>query len=182
MSKIVSKILLPLFLILSLTACKNAVQTHIDLANTYYDQGKWEQSVQECTLVINQATDLSDLIKAAHITRAAAYAEQGKYTEAIKDCTTIIEKDTDNTMAYYQRSIVYIKNGNYSEAIDDCNKAISLGMDNNLVRFNRGVAYFKKGQNDLALIDLNEAKKTTPSGPILDQINIIIQQIGSTQK
>ncbi len=179
MVKIVSKILLPLFLILTLASCKSEVQIHIDKANAYYDQGNLEQCINECTMAINEATDLSYTIM-AYMTRAAAYADQGNFAKGIQDCSTIIQKDPENTMAYYQRSIIYIKNGNFNEAVQDCDKAISLGMDNNLVRFNRGVAYLKMGKNDLALVDLLEAKKTTPSGPILEQINFFINQLGGS--
>jgi tetratricopeptide (TPR) repeat protein len=177
------KILLAFILILSIVtfaSCKTPIQSHIDKANTLYDEGKWDACITECTAALDLKPGLSDEIKAS-ITRAAAYTAKGQYTEAIKDCTTIIDKDPQNTMAYYQRSMDYIYNSEYDKALADCNKVIALGMTNNFAYYNRGAAYAHKGELDMALADLNKALKLTPEGEMYQKIDTYIKQIEAQQ-
>jgi tetratricopeptide (TPR) repeat protein len=179
------KVILPLCLLFIFVSCKSPLEGYIEQSNKYYDEGKWDLAIIECT----KAIEIDPNSIQARITRAAAYVEKAKYAEAIADCTAVINRDPDNTIAYYQRSMTYIKNGDYDKAIADCNQVIELGMKNHFAYFNRGVAYAKKSfasndpaSKDLALADFFTATKLSPNAEFNKQIDFYIQQLTPSSK
>lgn len=130
-----------------------STETHLNKANTLFDQ----KSYRLAALEYNRALRLNPDLTEAYYKRGYAAMELKMYPEAISDFNEVIRLDPDNVKAYGNRGLVKNKMGLYSEAIQDFDKVIYQKPDPTLLAkgyYNRGAAKFglnrvKEGQQDI---------------------------------
>lgn len=93
-------------------------QWHIERAELYFQQKKYQQSIADYTTAIQLDPSNMELLPE----RANVHFALKEYQKAIDDCTTAIKNDA-HPNAYSVRGDAYLKLQKYQEAVDDYNAA-----------------------------------------------------------
>jgi tetratricopeptide (TPR) repeat protein len=80
-----------LIYIMILPGCANPALEHLEIGNTYFDAGEFEQAIIE----YDQAIEFDPELAVAYRNRCWAYYLMGNYQLAIADCSKAIELDPD---------------------------------------------------------------------------------------
>ena len=139
----------------TLLVTKNNNLMHNNLGTTLFDQGKFQESIDQYSESIRVAPDDCD----AYYNRGSVYAKLGQYQLALEDFSKAIslKPRKDINVFYNNRGFAYIKLGQYQLAIDDFNKAIDLKPDDADIYNNRASCYLNLGNRELGCPDAQRA-------------------------
>lgn len=172
-------------------ACDSDEVKHQKQANSYYDQGLWDNAITEYSEVLKIAPKNTE----AMVNRGSAYSEKGEFDLAIADCTKAIEIDPENVIAYYNRSIAYLRRGDFNKAhnnekqaiadwtgaIKDCTQIIDSGLENSFVLLHRGLAYKNLKNYDLAGDDFTRAMTVSTNEIFIQRVKAAVDQMQQEQ-
>ena len=105
-----------------LVGCVSPVQEYFNKGIAYYDQGEFDEAIEEFT----EAIELDPEYAIAYYNRGWAYDEKGEYDEAIADYNKAIELDPELDVAYFTRGFLYMALGEKEKAISDFEKCIEV--------------------------------------------------------
>ena len=131
---------------------------HIDMANMYTKQKKFEEALP----YYNVAISMHDSDVNLYNSRGMCYYYADKFEPAIKDFKMVLKLDPNNYLAYNNRGSATYNNQNIATAslIDlqaaekDFNKAIELKSDFELAYRNRGIVRYYMDKLDASYKDL----------------------------
>lgn len=136
-------------------------KSHLEKANEFFTNSKYEEALKEYNLVITPNLGLEPNI---FINRGLCKYEQGDYYGALADTQFAIAIDSSNAVAYNNQALSKSKLGRASDALNDYNKAISLDSTNANFYSNRGILYYENDVYDDAEKDLKKALKLHKEG------------------
>jgi tetratricopeptide (TPR) repeat protein len=139
----------------TLLVTKNNNLMHNNLGTTLFDQGKFQESIDQYSESIRVAPDDYD----AYYNRGSVYAKLGQYQLALEDFSKAIslKPRKEINIFYNNRGFAYLKLGQYQLAIDDFNKAIDLKPDDADIYNNRASCYLILGNRELGCPDAQRA-------------------------
>lgn len=121
-----------------------------------------DQTIQNCTPIIDGATEKAAEKFAAYFRRARAQFAKQDWDNSIADYNSAIQLLPDVAEAYNERGAAYDRKGDRERAISDYSTAIRIGPGNALAYGNRGLAHYKNEAYDLAIADFDEAIRLDP--------------------
>ena len=139
-------IVVSLLVIITLMACEHTAEWHVNQADKLYEQGRFDEVIEEC----NRAIELDSDLVVAYYNRGCAYGSLGEYERAIEDYDEAIGLDPEYADAYNNRGCAYGSLGEHERAIEDFDEAIRLDPEFTLAYSNRERAY---GELGLAIKD-----------------------------
>ena len=116
-----------------------------------------DQTIQSCTLIIDDRTEVAAEKFAAYLRRARAHFAKQDWDHSIIDYNSAIRLFPNVAGAYNERGAAYDRKGNRDRAIADYSTAIRIDPNNSLAYANRGLAHYKNEAYDLAIGDFDEA-------------------------
>jgi len=172
-------------------SCDSPEVKHQKQANSYYDQGLWDNAIVEYGEVLKLAPNNTEAL----VNRGSAYSEKGEFDLAIADCTKAIEIDAENIFAYYNRSIAFLRRGDsykaqtndklakadWEQAIKDCSQIIDSGLENSFVLLHRGLAYQNLKNYEAAADDFNRAMTTSTNEIFIQRVKASLDQLKQEQ-
>ncbi|MBU6446885.1 MAG: tetratricopeptide repeat protein, partial [Verrucomicrobia bacterium] len=84
----------------------------------YYDQGKYLESVNDISKVIDRQDDVFSQLDYLLIA-GKSYSNVGLYNEAIAALNQLLAQDPKNKEALLERAVVYFETGNFDQSIED---------------------------------------------------------------
>ena len=130
----------------------------LNLGNSYYEEGSYEEAIREFNIAIASEPDMSE----AYNNRGLAYFAIGENNKALADFDKAIELRPHWGVSYSNRGAVYLTLGNYDQAIADLDKAIEISPNLAKAYHNRGLVYLSMGDADKAILDFDKAIELTP--------------------
>jgi len=170
----------------------NSPMVFIDNAENYFQLGRYEECIAECSkfIALNPKTDIPykliavcysklgqhyksleyynryiDLNKKdaqAYLNRGVEHHYFGNFGAAFSDVNKSIELKPDYYEAYCTRGLHYGRNNYYFDALNDFSKAIKLKPENSIAYENRSSTHFQMGKYKEALNDINKAFLLNP--------------------
>jgi tetratricopeptide (TPR) repeat protein len=116
---------------------------YVQQGTVYYNQGQYEQAIEEYTKAIELKGDLAE----AYLERGKAYYfYNSQYGKAIPDFNVASALSPQNEQVYYYRAWARMANGAYDKAIADFSTSIKLDPMLDRAFNGRGWAYVHKAQ------------------------------------
>ncbi len=121
-----------------------------------------DQTIQSCTLIIDDRTEVAAEKFTAYLRRARAHFAKQDWDHSIIDYNSAIRLFPDVAGAYNERGAAYGRKGDRERAISDYSTAIRIVPGYSLAYSNRGLAHYKNEAYDLAIADFDEAIRLDP--------------------
>ena len=158
-----------------------AENAHFHLGNALYEQGRYEEALDEYRVAIAQrpnyakvhvafgavlnkleryeeakthlrrAIALNPQAKDAHLNLGDALYKQGRYEEALEVARVAVEQDPDSFKAHVNLGVILNSLGRFEEAETHLRRAIELNPQARDAHLNLGDALYKQGRHEEAL-------------------------------
>ena len=114
---------------------QNGYEVTVELANAYKDQKRYEQALEQYTILLDKATQkeaksVRSLICALYIDWAIDAASSGNHEEAFNNLNKASEYDALNPEIYFNKAEIYFEQKNYTSCIDYLNRALEYDKFN----------------------------------------------------
>ncbi len=140
---------------LAITYDRNNIIGYIGLANSYYYQDLYDQTVSTA----NSALNIDQRSRDAYWIRALAYYKKVDYMKAIADLSQIIvlhPEDENLKDVFYKRGEIYYDFNMHTNAINDFTSVIDIDEDYYLAYFKRAASYEAIHSYDKAITDYEQ--------------------------
>lgn len=159
--------------VLQIKPDKAAAYTNIGVV--YYQSGRLDDAVTE----LKKALEIDPKDAETLYMLGATYVQQQKLDDAEKAFNQSIELKPDLAAAYTGLGNVYLARKNADKAISTLQKATSLQPNQAEAWLALGQAYALQGNKAEASKALNQCLQTSQPGPLHDQCNKVLQQVGT---
>ena len=148
---------------------------HTNIGVVYYQSGRFDDAVTE----LKKALAIEPKDAETQYMLGATYMQQQKLDDAEKAFTQSIELKPDLAAAYTGLGNVYLARKNADQALSTLQKATSLQPNQAEAWLALGQAYALQGNKAEAAKALNQCLQTSQPGPLHDQCNKVLQQVGT---
>ncbi len=141
----------------------NKVNTHIENGRDYYNQGDYQQALEE----YNSSLEIIPEVAFLYFERAQVYLALDDLKKALEDITSSIELDSslaepEMTFAYGQRGLIYFELEEYEKAIEDWQAYIRLEGEDTETLYRIALAYLQVEAYDEAEVSLSRVLVLDP--------------------
>jgi tetratricopeptide (TPR) repeat protein len=145
------------------------VQSHLDRAWNYDQQGLYDQAIAE----YNQALLIEPNKVSAYNNRGVAYWGKGLHKKALADWTQALRLDPNLAAGYANMGSYQMYEANYGEAINSFNHALNLDPKMAQGYVLRALAFYYQGEYDKAWEDVHRAQSlgTVVDAKFLEALN-----------
>ncbi|GEM_PF-2740575 len=148
---------------------------HTNIGVVYYQAGRFDDAVTE----LKKALEIDPKDAETQYMLGATYVQQNKLDDAEKAFNQSIQLKPDLAAAYTGLGNVYLARKNTDKAVSTLQKAASLKPDQAETWLALGQAYALQGNKIEASKALNQCVQTSQPGPLQDQCNKVLQQVGT---
>jgi tetratricopeptide (TPR) repeat protein len=159
--------------VLQLNPQKAAAHTNIGVV--YYQAGRFAEAITE----MQKALEIDPKDAETHYMLGATYIQQQKLDDAEQAFNQAIELKPDLAAAYTGLGNVYLARKNVEKAVSTLQKAAELKPNQAETWLALGQAYTLQGNKTEAVKALNQCLQTSQPGPLQDQCNKVLQQVGT---
>jgi tetratricopeptide (TPR) repeat protein len=153
----------------------NRAAAHTNIGVVYYQAGRFDDAVAE----MKKALEIDPKDAQTEYMLGATYVQQQKLDEAEKLFNQAIELQPDLAAAYTGLGNVYLARKNVDKAVSTLQKAAELKPSQAETWLALGQAYALQGNKAEAVKALNRCVQTSQPGPLYDQCNKVLQQVGT---
>lgn len=121
-----------------------------------------KRSLNDASLLLNEAIRANPKLITAYTTRASLLADAKLYTRAIQDMDVAIQLQPENAKSLNTRGYFHLLLQNYDLAMEDFNRATGLDLKYAQPLNNRGLVRISRGELDMAVLEFNAALKLDP--------------------
>jgi tetratricopeptide (TPR) repeat protein len=153
----------------------NKAAAHTNIGVVYYQTSRLDDAVAE----MKKALEIEPNDAETQYMLGATYVQQQKYDDAEKAFNQAITLKPELAAAYTGLGNVYLARKNADQAVSTLQKATSLQPNQAEAWLALGQAYALQGNKAEASKALNQCVQTSQPGPLQDQCNKVLQQVGT---